>query len=120
MVNGGKTYRVIFFGGGEGRIECPLRNQFWRRQKVGFVWSVPVPLRQMTGCGQMGEKRIIGVGVQARLGGGGGGVLWCVFPLPEFPPPLCRCLKIEARKPTQNPEIPKEHHVYTNFFENFT
>ena len=27
--------------------------------------------------------------------------------------------KIEAPKPTQNPEIPKKHRVYTNFIEKF-
>ena len=26
---------------------------------------------------------------------------------------------LEARKPTQNPEIPKKHRVHTNFFEKF-
>ena len=26
---------------------------------------------------------------------------------------------LEAAKPTQNPEIPKKHRVYTNFFEEF-
>ena len=40
---GGKTYRAILGGGGEKRtIKCPLQTQFWRPQKVGFVWSVPV------------------------------------------------------------------------------
>ena len=26
---------------------------------------------------------------------------------------------VEAEKPTQNPEIPKKHRVYANFFEKF-
>ena len=28
--------------------------------------------------------------------------------------------RIDAQIPTQNPEIPKKHRVYTNFFEKFT
>ena len=34
------------FDRGERTIECPLQNQFWRPQKVGFVWSVPVSSKE--------------------------------------------------------------------------
>ena len=36
------------FGGGGGKrtIECALQNQFWRAQKVGLIWSVPVPSKE--------------------------------------------------------------------------
>ena len=45
---GGKTYRCDFGGGGGGKraIKHPLQNQFWRPQKVGFVWSVPVSSKE--------------------------------------------------------------------------
>ena len=42
---GGKTYRAIL-GGGKRTIKHPLQNQFWRPQKVGFVWSVPVSSKE--------------------------------------------------------------------------
>ena len=32
---------------------------------------------------------------------------------------VCHHMCLEARKPTQNPEIPKNHCVYTNFVEKF-
>ena len=44
---GGKTYRAIWGGGGGKRtIKHPLQNQFWRPQKVGFVWSVSVSSKE--------------------------------------------------------------------------
>ena len=41
---GGGAKRIVrfLFWGGEGTVECPPQNQFWRLQKVEFVWSVPV------------------------------------------------------------------------------
>ena len=42
---GGKTYRAIL-GGAKRTIKHPLQNQFWRPQKVGFVWSVPVSSKE--------------------------------------------------------------------------
>ena len=39
--NGGAKRIVRFWGGENALHECPLQNQFWRPQKVGFVWSVP-------------------------------------------------------------------------------
>ena len=80
---GGKTYRAIL-GGGERTIERALRNWFWRAQKVGLVWSVPVP-SNMTGCELRGGNRIIGGGFQNRFWGG---VLWYIFLLQSFSPPL--------------------------------
>ena len=55
---------------------------------MGFAWSVPVSSKEK----QQGEnkrgggKRIIGEGVQNRFWEG---VLWYVFPSPEFSTPLC-------------------------------
>ena len=37
-----RVARFFFWGGGKRTMECPLQSQFWRPQKVGFVWSVPV------------------------------------------------------------------------------
>ena len=33
-------------GGGKGTRKCPLQTQFWRPQKVGIVWSVPVSSKE--------------------------------------------------------------------------
>ena len=43
---GGKTYRVNLGGGGGKRTaECALQNHFWRPQKLGLVWSVPLSFK---------------------------------------------------------------------------
>ena len=85
------------FGGGKRTIECALQNQFWRPQKVGFAWSVPVSSKENNRAKTNGGgKRIIGGGVQNRFWEG---VLWYVFPSPEFSTPLCFSLTIEAEKP---------------------
>ena len=34
------------FGGGNHTVERALQNQFWRPQKVGFAWSVPVSSKE--------------------------------------------------------------------------
>ena len=34
------------FGGGKRTIECALQNQFWRPEKAGFAWSVPVSSKE--------------------------------------------------------------------------
>ena len=39
---GGQNVSCDFGRGGKRTIECALQNQFWRPQKVGFAWSVPV------------------------------------------------------------------------------
>ena len=39
---GGGAKRIVRFWGGKRTIERALQNQFWRPQKVGFAWSVPV------------------------------------------------------------------------------
>ena len=60
---------------------------------MGFAWSVPVSSKENNRAktnGGGGGKRIIGGGVQNRLWEG---VLWCVFPSPEFSTPLCFSLK---------------------------
>ena len=91
IANGGAKRIARFWGGGGKRtIECPFQNHYWRRQKVGFVWSVPFPPKKITWREQRGgRKRII-------CGGGGSktvtvfeeGFLWCVFPpSPEFSTP---------------------------------
>ena len=51
---GGKTHRAILEG--KRTVERPLQNHFWRPQKVGFVWAVPVSSKENRG------KRIIGRG----------------------------------------------------------
>ena len=38
----GGAKRIVRFWGGKCTIKCPLQNQFWRPQKMGFIWSVPV------------------------------------------------------------------------------
>ena len=68
------------FRGGKRTIGCALQNQFWRPQKVGFAWSVPVSSKENNRAKTNGgAKRIIG-------GGGpkpffGRGFMVC-FPLP--------------------------------------
>ena len=79
------------FGGGKRTIEHTLQNQFWRSQKVGFAWSVPDSSKENNRAKTNGGgKRIIGGGVQNRFWEG---VLWYVFPSPEFSTPLCFSLK---------------------------
>ena len=54
---------------------------------MGFVWSAPVSSKESDRASTKGGgNRIISGGVQNRFWGG---VLWYVFPSPEFPPPLC-------------------------------
>ena len=52
-------------GGGERTAERALQNQFWRPQKLGLVWSVPLPFkrndRESPKRGE-GAKRIVGGG----------------------------------------------------------
>ena len=42
---GGQNVSCDFLGG-QRTIKCPLQNQFWRPQKMGFVWSVPVSSKE--------------------------------------------------------------------------
>ena len=42
---GGQNVSCDFWGG-KRTIKHPLQNQFWRPQKVGFVWSVPVSSKE--------------------------------------------------------------------------
>ena len=43
--------------------------------------------------------------------------IWGHWPMARFRKKKSLC--IEAEEPTPNPEIPKKHRVYTNFFEKF-
>ena len=75
---GGQNLSCDFWGG-KRTIECPFQNQFWRPQKVGFDWSVPVSSKEMTRHEQGGWKRIIsGGGPKPFLGMG----FMVCFPLP--------------------------------------
>ena len=58
QMGGGGAKRIVRLLGGKRTIGCPLGNRFWRPQKVGFVWSVPVPLRKMTGRWQTGLENV--------------------------------------------------------------
>ena len=88
--NGGQNVSCDF-GGGKRTIECALQNQFWRPQKVGFAWSVRVSSKENNRAKtNWGGKRIIGGGVQKNRFWEG--VLWYVFPSPEFSTPLCSSL----------------------------
>ena len=92
--NGGAKRIVRFWGGRGGKrtIECALQNQFWRPQKVGLAWSVPVSSKETTGRRQTGGgKRIIRRGSKNRFWEG---VLWYVFPSPEFSTPFCFSLNV--------------------------
>ena len=42
---GGQNVSCDFLGG-KRTVKCPLQTQFWRPQKVGFVWSVPVSSKE--------------------------------------------------------------------------
>ena len=77
------------FGGGKRTIKHPIQNQFWRPQKVGFVWSVPVSSKENDIAWTKG-----GGGNRIISGGGGpkpllGWDLWYVPPPPWVFPPLC-------------------------------
>ena len=68
------------FGGGKRTIERALQNQFWRPQKVGFAWSVPVSSKENNRAKTNGGgKRIIGGGGQKPFLGRG---FMVCFPLP--------------------------------------
>ena len=82
---GGGGNRIVRFGGGKRTIACALQNHFWRAQKVGLVWSVPVHSKEKCQCVNNGEG-----GGNHRWGGPklflGRGFMVC-FPL-SSPPPL--------------------------------
>ena len=47
FAKGGGAKRIVRLGGGGRTIKCPPpQNQFWRPQKMGFVWSVPVSSKE--------------------------------------------------------------------------
>ena len=83
---GGKTYRAIFLGG-KRTIECALQNQFWRPQKVGFAWSVPVPSKENNRAKTNGGKTYHRAGGSKTVFGKG---FYGMFSPPlSFPPPFC-------------------------------
>ena len=80
---GGKTYRVNL-GGGKRTAECALQNHFWRPQKLGLVWSVPLSFKgnDRESPKKGGGKRIVGGGSKNVFGEG----FFAEFTL-CFPPP---------------------------------
>ena len=84
-MGGGGGKRIVRFWGGKRTMECALRNQFWRPQKVGSSGLCRFPLRKTTGENKRGGKRIIGRGSKNRFGKG--------F-YPEFSTPLCFSLTV--------------------------
>ena len=88
-------------GWGKRTIKHPLQNQFWRPQKVGFVWSVPVPLRRMTLRKQRGGKSYHKWGGSKTVFGEG---FYGIFSPPlSFPPPFVFLWSTKLdRKPWRN------------------
>ena len=42
---GGENVSRELGGGGKRTAECALQNHFWRPQKLGLVWSVPLSFK---------------------------------------------------------------------------
>ena len=83
---GGQNVSCDFGGGGKRTIECALQNQFWRPQKVGFAWSLPVSSKENNRAKTKGGgKRIIGGGSKTVFGKGFYGMF---SPPLSFPPPF--------------------------------
>ena len=90
-------------GGGKRTAECALQNHFWRPQKLGLVWSVPLSFKgnDIGSPKRGGGKRIVGGGVQKRFGEGSYAEFTVCFPPPPprvFHPPLPlseNCLRAE-------------------------
>ena len=87
---GGKTYRVNLGGGGKRTAERALQNHFWRSQKLGLVWSVPLSFK---GNDRESPKKGGGTyrrwGVQKRFWGGVFRRIYGMFSTPwVFHPPL--------------------------------
>ena len=87
---GGQNVSCAFGGGGgERTVKRPLQTQFWRPQKVGFVWSVPVSsMENDIAWAKGGGNRITSGGGSKTVFGEG-----FYFLLPWVPPPLCFSLK---------------------------
>ena len=73
---------------GARSTECTLQNQFWRPQKVGLVWSVPISSKENDRAWKKGGGTYHGWGGSKKRFWGG--VLWFS---PEFSTPLCRSVK---------------------------
>ena len=73
----------VNLGGGKRTAECALQNHFWRPQKLGLVWSVPLSFKGMTESRQKrGGERIVGGGSKNVFGEG----FYAEFTV-CFPPP---------------------------------
>ena len=59
-------------GGGKRTAECALQNHFWRPQKLGLVWSVPLSFKgnDRESPKKGGGKRIVGGGSKNVFGEG--------------------------------------------------
>ena len=69
----GVAKRIAWIGGGGKRTaECALQNHFWRPQKLGLVWSVPLSLKRndRESPKKGGGKRIVGWGSKNVFGEG--------------------------------------------------
>ena len=89
-------------GGGERTAKCALQNHFWRPQKLGLVWSVPLSLKgnDRESPKRGGGKRIVGGGSKNVFGEGFFlPNLRYVFHPPEFSTPLGRSL---IENPSEN------------------
>ena len=94
-LRGGQNVLREFGGGGKHTAECALQNHFWRPQKLGLVWSVPLsfegngresPKKWGRTYRRWGSKNVFGEGFSPNLR--------YVFHPPEFSTPLGRYLNI--------------------------
>ena len=98
---GAKRIAWIWGGGGKRTAECALQNHFWRPQKLGLVWSVPLSFkgndRESPKKGG-GGKRIVGGGSKNVFGEGFFAEFTVCFPPPWVSTPLGRSLKYASRR----------------------
>ena len=109
--NGGQNVSCDF-GGGKRTIERPSKTTFGGLRTWDLSGLCPFPPKTMTWSEQTGgsSERIIGGGVQNCFWGG---VLWYVFPYPEFSTPfvfsdLPSAKSKENRTKQKSKEIPKK------------
>ena len=94
---GQNVSREFFLGGGKRTAECALQNHFWRPQKLGLVWSVPLSFKgnDSESPKKGGGKTYRRWGVQKRFWGGVFRRIYGMFSTPpEFSTPLGRSLTI--------------------------
>ena len=92
---GGAKRIAWIWGGGKRTAECALQNHFWRPQKLGLVWAVPLSFKgnDRESPKKGGGKRIVGGGSKNVFGGGVFRRIYGMFsPPPEFSTPLGRSL----------------------------